>query len=334
MESTSKTSIRRRTLIKLAAPAMLAASLPITARAAAGKQLAYLAPKVDLSFWRYVMKGIEAVAKTNGATLTAFDSHNSAQTQLQNTQDAIARGVDGILLSPVDSSTAPAVLATAARAKVPVVIADIGTTEGDYLSFVTSQNEEGAYQTGKATAEKLKAKGWTNSPFGMVTISLARKNGQLRTNGFRRAMAEVGMKEVGLQQMQSYTADETFRFVQDMVTAHPDMRALYVESDIQTIGALRALQAARHTEDILLAGFDGVPEFVGLLEKGAIAAAGMQQPYLLGETAARAMFDSLGGKAPEKDIQIPVLIVTPDNIKQKLPELLQNVFAATGVNSP
>ena len=122
MESTSKTSIRRRTLIKLAAPAMLAASLPITARAAAGKQLAYLAPKVDLSFWRYVMKGIEAVAKTNGATLTAFDSHNSAQTQLQNTQDAIARGVDGILLSPVDSSTAPAVLATAARAKVPVVI--------------------------------------------------------------------------------------------------------------------------------------------------------------------------------------------------------------------
>jgi ABC-type sugar transport system substrate-binding protein len=105
------------------------------------------------------------------------------------------------------------------------------------------------------------------------------------------------------------------------------MRALFVESDIQTIGALRALQAARHTDDILLAGFDGIPEFVGLLEKGSIAAAGMQQPYMLGVTAAQAMFDHFGGKTPEKDIQIPVLIVTPDNIKQKLPELLLNVFA-------
>jgi ABC-type sugar transport system substrate-binding protein len=321
------TTIARRSLIKLAAPALLAAGMPAIARAQTGKQLAYLAPKVDLSFWRYVMKGISDVAKASGATVTEFDSQNSAQKQLQNTQDLIARGMDGILLSPVDSSTAPAVLAMAARAHVPVVIADIGTTEGDYVSFVTSQNEQGAYETGVATAQALKAKGWTKSPFGMVTISLARKNGQLRTNGFRKAMAEIGMTEVGLQQMQSYTADETFRFVQDMVTAHPDLRALFVESDIQSIGALRALQAMHREHDVLLAAFDGVPEFVGLLEQGAFAAAGMQQPYLLGVTAAHAMFDHLAGKTPEKDIQIPVLIVTPETIKQKLPELIQNVFA-------
>jgi ABC-type sugar transport system substrate-binding protein len=327
MSSIIDTTIARRDLFKLTAPALLAASMPIVARAQTGKRLAYLAPKVDLSFWRYVMKGIDDVAKAQGATVTAYDSQNSAQKQLQNTQDLISRGVDGILLSPVDSSTAPAVLAMAAKSNVPVVIADIGTTEGDYVAFVTSQNEQGAYETGKATAESLKAKGWTNSPFGMVTISLARKNGQLRTNGFRHAMAEVGMKEVALQQMQSYTADETFRFVQDMVTAHPDMRALFVESDIQSIGALRALQAMRRNNDVLLAGFDGVPEFVGLLQQGAIAAAGMQQPYLLGETAAHAMFDHFAGKPTEKDIQIPVLIVTPGNIKEKLPELIQNVFA-------
>ena len=321
------TTIARRTLMKLAVPAVLAAGMPTFARGQTAKRLAYLAPKVDLSFWRYVMKGISDAAQAAGATVTEFDSQNSAQKQLQNTQDLISRGVDGILLSPVDSSTAPAVLATAAKANVPVVIADIGTTEGDYVSFVTSQNEQGAYETGKATAAALKAKGWINSPFGMVTISLARKNGQLRTNGFRHAMAEIGMKEVGLQQMQSYTADETFHFVQDMVTAHPDLRALFVESDIQTIGALRALQAMRRTDDVLLAGFDGVPEFVDLLQKGAIAAAGMQQPYLLGQVAARSMFDHLAGKKPEKDIQIPVLIVTPETIKQKLPELIQNVFA-------
>jgi ABC-type sugar transport system substrate-binding protein len=305
MSSIIDTTIARRDLFKLTAPALLAASMPIVARAQTGKRLAYLAPKVDLSFWRYVMKGIDDVRRRKAPPSPPTTARTARRS----------------------SCRAPAVLAMAAKSNVPVVIADIGTTEGDYVAFVTSQNEQGAYETGKATAESLKAKGWTNSPFGMVTISLARKNGQLRTNGFRHAMAEVGMKEVALQQMQSYTADETFRFVQDMVTAHPDMRALFVESDIQSIGALRALQAMRRNNDVLLAGFDGVPEFVGLLQQGAIAAAGMQQPYLLGETAAHAMFDHFAGKPTEKDIQIPVLIVTPGNIKEKLPELIQNVFA-------
>ncbi len=91
----------------------------------------------------------------------------------------VSRGVAGIVLSPVDSSTAPAVLAIASRANIPVVIADIGTTSGDYVSFITSENERGAYGPGQALARALKAKGWTGGTYGLVTISLARKNGQL-----------------------------------------------------------------------------------------------------------------------------------------------------------
>jgi len=267
------------------------------------------------------------VARSAGMTVTAYDSHNSAQTQLQNAQDVVSRGVDGIVLSPVDSTTAPAVLAVAARAHIPVVIADIGSTGGDYVSFITSENEAGAYQTGQALARDIKAKGWSGGTFGLVTISLARKNGQLRTAGFRKAMGEIGMKEAAIQQMQTYTADETFRFTQDMLTSHPEMRALFVETDQPTLGAARAIQAMRRNGDILLAGFDGIPEFVGLLESGAITVAGMQQPYLMGQTSGHAMLDHLAGKTPVRFTQIPVEIVTSDNIKQKLPLISRTVFA-------
>ncbi len=41
----------------------------------------------------------------------------------------------------------------------------------------------------------------------------------------------VKTKEAGLQQMQSYTADETFKFTQDMLTANPDMRGLFIQTD-------------------------------------------------------------------------------------------------------
>lgn len=323
--------VPRRSLIKLAAPAILAAisglARPGSAQAQKPKRLAYLTPGLDLPFWRYVLKGVTDVAGTAGMTVTAYDSHNSAQTQLQNTQDVISRGVDGIVLSPVDSTNAPAVLAAASRAGIPVVIADIGTTGGEYVSFITSQNEAGAYQTGQALAAAIKAKGWEGGTFGLVTISLARKNGQLRTGGFRKAMGEIGMKEAAIQQMQTYTADETFHFTQDMLTAHPEMRALFVETDQPTLGAARAIQAMRRTGDILLAGFDGIPEFVAMLENGAIAVAGMQQPYLMGQTSGQAMLDHLAGRTPERAVQIPVEIVTSQNIKEKLPLITKTVFA-------
>ena len=49
-------------------------------------------------------------------------------------------------------------------------------------------------------------------PVGLVTISLARNHGKARTKGFRDALKENGdIKEVALDQMQRYTADETFK---------------------------------------------------------------------------------------------------------------------------
>jgi ABC-type sugar transport system substrate-binding protein len=132
------------------------------ARAADTKEIVYLTPGLDLPFWRYLSKGIEAEAKKAGYSYTALDSHNSAETQLKNAQDAIARGVAGIAISPTDSSTAPSVLALAARAKIPVVVADIGTNSGEYVSFIISDNYQGAHGVGEALAAALNDKGWTS----------------------------------------------------------------------------------------------------------------------------------------------------------------------------
>src|SRR5262249_37893913 len=147
------------------------------------------------------------------------------------------------------------------------IVSDIGTNSGEYVSFVISNNFEGAYGIGKVLGERLKAKGWQNGSVGLVTISQARRNGQARTAGFRKAMQEAGItKEAALQQMQSYTADETFHFVQDMLTANPDLRGLFVQTDQPTTGALRAIKAARREGEVLVAAFDGTPELVQLIK--------------------------------------------------------------------
>jgi ribose transport system substrate-binding protein len=324
MKTQSTGTLRRRPLLIGAGAAALAA--PAIVRAAEGKHLAYLTPGLDLPFWRVLANGIDAVARKNGGGSTAYDSHNNAQTQIQNAQDAIARKVDGILISPTDSSTCPSVLALAAKAGIPAVIADIGTDSGSYVSFIISDNYEGAYGTGKVLAKVMTAKGWNKGTVGLVTISLARLNGQARTKGFMKAMTEAGIKQAALSQMQTYTSDETFKFVQDMLTAHPDMRGLFVETDQPTLGALRALHASRRENNVAVAAFDGIREFVPLIQSGRLVAVGMQQPYLMGRRSAEAMFAHFAGKAPPKHVLVPIMVITPDNISQHLAAIKQNVF--------
>jgi len=323
--------MNRRMLLSAAAAIAATAGVMLNATGAVPaetKEIVYLTPGLDLPFWRYLSKGVEAEAKKEGYSFTALDSHNSAETQLKNAQDAIARGVAGIAISPTDSSTAPSVLALAAKAKIPVVVADIGTNSGEYVSFIISDNKEGAHGVGKALAEALKEKGWTDGSVGLVTISQARKNGQARTGGFRDALKEAGItKEAGLQQMQSYTADETFKFTQDMLTANPEMRGMFIQTDQPTIGALRAIKAAHRDGTLLVAGFDGIPEFVDLLKKGEIVASGMQQPYLMGVKSGEALMTAIKGGKPEKEILVPIVIATSKNIDQILPTIKQTVFA-------
>lgn len=324
--------MERRSFLKLAAGSTLLAGTGLaglSAAAAAGKDIVYLTPGLDLPFWRYLSKGIEATVKEKGFNFQALDSHNSAETQLRNAQDSIARGVAGIVISPTDSSTAPSVLALAQKANIPVVIGDIGTNSGDYASFIISDNYKGAHDVGVALAAALKEKGWEGGSVGIVAISQARKNGQARTKGFQDGLKEGGFtgKEAGLQQMQSYTADETFKFTQDLLTANPDMRGLFIQTDQPAIGALRAIKAARRDGEVLVAAFDGIPEFVDLLKSGDLVVSGMQQPYLMGVKSGEALLEVLDGKTPEKEITVPIVAITNKNVEQELPTIRQTVFA-------
>lgn len=318
--------ITRRTLGKIAGSTLFAAAMVPEFAWAAGKRLAYITPGLDLPYWRTLAKGVQDEAKKHGASSTTYDSHNSAETQLTNAQDAIAKDVDGIILSPTDTSTAPSVLAAAARARIPVVIADIGTASGEYLTFVISDNKKGAYGIGKVLAQQLKMTGKKKNTVGLVTISLARQNGKDRTAGFMKAMDEAGIEKVALSQMQTYTADETYKFVQDMLTAHPEMDGLFVETDEPTIGALRAIKAAHREGSVKVASFDGIPQFIKMIEDGTIVGSGMQQPYLFGQHSANALFEHFAGKTPPKRIEVPIIVVDKANVKKEAPIVRKTTF--------
>ena len=331
---TRRAALRRAAALGLALPA-LAHVHPAVAQGESF-EVAYLTPGLNVPFWKYLSDGIKQQAARDAGTtgaeinVTDYDSRNDAGTQLQNAQDAITAGVDLIIISPTDSSSAPTVLEVAKDAGVPVVIADIGTDEGEYVSFVISSNEQGAYDAGKVLTTKMEEAGFAGGEVLMITISQARLNGKNRTLGITRAVEEAGSTIVQQLESEDYTRAEAQTQASDMLTANPEARGFFTQHDEAALGALTAIEEAGRQADLIFASFDGSPESVELIKQGKLVAAAMQQPVLMGRLSLEVGLKHLRGETVEKETEVPTILVTPENVADLESTLADTVFPAEG----
>lgn len=290
-----------------------------------GVHIAYLTPSLDVPFWTYVKHGVEDEVKKAmpGAEVTVYDSKDNANTQLSNAQDALTKGVTGIVISPTDSASCIQVLDAAEEANVPVVICDIGTDGGTYLSFISTDNEGGAKELGKYVASKPKK----GDEVAQITLNQARINGVKRKEGFDEGIQSNGLKDVGFRQMEKVNRDEGVSYTQDLITSFPELKAIFCHSEDPSMGAVTALEEVGNT-DCKIVGFDCSPEVVQAIKDGKILATAAQQPVVMGRTSVDAIKTKLDGGTPDKEIQMETLLVTQDNINDIYNELQEKALAA------
>ena len=293
---------------------------------AAEKTLAYLVSDQRIPFWSIMQHGVEMRAASLGYRVSVYSAENDAKRELEFAVKVIREKVDGIVLSPTNSSAAVTVLKMAKLANIPVVIADIGTDGGDYVSFIASDNREGAYQIGKVLVKALQMRQWDKGSVGIIAIPQKRANGQARTAGFMKAMDEAGIKGAGIRQQVTFSHQETYDFAKELIAANPELRALWLQGSDRYKAALDAIAAAGKTGQVLLLCFDAEPEFLDLIPKGTLVGAAMQQPFLMGGKAVEAMDDHRKGKSVAQQQLLPILAVSSENIKDLLPTIRRNVL--------
>jgi ABC-type sugar transport system substrate-binding protein len=77
---------------------------------------------------------------------------------------------------------------------------------------------------------------------------------------------------------------------------------------------------------VMLFGFDGMPEFIDYLRDGRLLAVGMQQPYLMGVESGKTMIRHLKGEKVEREIMVPIILVSKANLEEVLPTIKTTVF--------
>jgi ribose transport system substrate-binding protein len=172
----------------------------------------------------------------------------------------------------------------------------------------------------------MKNNGWQGGEVGMINISMARVNGQNRYKGFKDAMDAAGSTIVVMLEAKDYTRAESNKYAQDMITAHPNLRAIFTAYDEATLGTVVAVETAGKQKDMVVAGFDGSPESIQYMKESKVGAMAIQQGVLMGRRALELAVDVLNGKTVVKRVEVPTFLVTMENLQASMQQLIDNVF--------
>ena len=293
------------------------------------KKIAYIVSDTSIPFWQIMTKGLKDKSLKLGYEVNIYNSNNTRKNEIENFSKALKENVSGIVLSPIISSSAVFLLKLAKQAKIPVVISDIGTDSGEYVSFISSNNYDGAYKIGKVLASKMYEMNIQNSSVGIIGIPQQRENGKDRTKGFLKAINEEGIKSAGLEQQVNFSKQETYDLASKLIKENPNMKALWLQGSDKYQGALDAIRDQNKDGEILLICFDSEPEFLEMIPNGKLVCAAMQQPFLMGSIALEQLHKHLNGKEVKRDIQLEILAIDEKNINSKLTLIKRNVLGIT-----
>ncbi len=290
------------------------------------KKIAYIVSDTSIPFWNIMAKGAKNSAKSFNYEIEIYNSSNDTKTELENTIKAINNKVSGIIISPNNSSSCVTILKLAKKANIPVVIADIGTDSGEYVSYISSNNKDGAYEIGKVLAKKISSLNIENPKVAIIAIPQKRLNGQERTAGFLKAMDESSIKGANIKQQVDFSKEETYNYTKELIAENPNLNAIWLQGSDKYQGALDAIYESGKKDKILLLTFDAEPEFLELISNNTLVGSAMQQPFLMGEKGVLTLHKHFNNEEVEKNYKLPVLAISKENIKENLPLIRRNVL--------
>lgn len=100
----------------------------------------------------------------------------------------------------------------------------------------------------------------------------------------------------------------------DLLTANPDVVAIFGGNDPTALGAYAAADAAGVAPKIY--GVDGSPDIKALLKDTMIEGTGAQSPITIGKTIAETAYKWLDGETVEEFIPIETFLITADNVDE------------------
>jgi ribose transport system substrate-binding protein len=103
---------------------------------------------------------------------------------------------------------------------------------------------------------------------------------------------------------------------ENILTAHPDLAAIFASSEPSSVGTSLAIQGRGLTDKVVLVAFDASDTMIEDLRSGAIDAMIVQDAYRMGFEAVKTLVDKINGKTPPKRLDLHAATVQVKNLEE------------------
>jgi ribose transport system substrate-binding protein len=269
-------------------------------------------------FYVAAVDGMEQAAKEAGYELRVLSADNDATKQVNQVQDLLTQDIGVLIYTPQDATAAAAGVKLANDAGVPVVAVDQKPESGNgkLATYIATDSVKAAYELCTWMFEQIGNSGEIavlQGPLG-ATAELQ------RTEGCNNALAENPDVEVVSWESAGWDETQAFEKSQNILTANPNLKAIFGESDAMALGAAKAAKQAGR-DGLIFGGIDGFPTMFEAIDSGLVQATMAQQPYLMGQIAVQnaiSILEGEGDSVPELQYQDTVL-VTKENVADNDP---------------
>ena len=230
--------------------------------------------------------------------------------QIALIESMITQGVNGIAITPVDPTVAPALdKAVAAGIKVVLIDNDIPNWKGK-TALVATNNLNG----GKIAGAYLKTVLKDGDKIGILEGVPGVPALDDRVNGMLSALDGVKVNVVG-KTGTNCTQELGVSAAEDLLTANPDLKAIYAACGPPAVGAAQAILNAKIANDaMILVGFDACCGELDNIKSGVEDATVAQFPAKMGELGIETLANAVRGKAVEANVDTGTGLVTKDNL--------------------
>jgi ribose transport system substrate-binding protein len=273
-------------------------------------------------FWQSVHAG--AVAAGRELKVAVLWNSPALETdfsrQIQIVDSMIAQHVDGLAIAASDRTALDASLDRAARAGIPVTIFDSGVDSTNYMTFVATNN----YKAGEMGGRKL---GELTGGRGKIAVVL-HMPGSYSTMERERGFEDVMKKEFpGIQivatQYGMADRSKSMAAAENMLTAHPDLSAIFCSTEPSSTGTALALKERGVAGKVKFVAFDSSDNMIDDMRHGVIDAMVVQDPFKIGYEAVKTLVDKLNGHTPPRQMDLSATVVTKVDLdKPEIHELL------------
>ncbi|WP_375143754.1 sugar-binding protein [Acuticoccus sp. MNP-M23] len=319
-------TLSRRTLLAAGvASVALVAAAGAPSYAQDVKTLAFVV-NVPADFWKFARVGTEKAdgELDNYQVEFYIPGEMSAAAQKKIMEDLLAKGVDGIAISPVNPDDSTDILNEVAS-KAVLFTHDADAPNSDRVMYIGTDNVAAGRQAGELMKKALPDGGTAMLFVGTMDAANARE----RSQGIKEAIEGTDIEIIDIR---TDGGDQTKAKAnaEDTLSKYPDIDLLVGLWAYNTPQIYNAVKAAGKAGQVKIVGFDEDQQTLKGIVAGDILGTVVQQPYEFGYQSIIKMAKYIDGDksvvpADELDI-VPTKIIDSSNVK----EFIEQVRAILG----